>query len=547
MTAKRTRRHILVPGLPIAERYAPHKQRGGAKPAAPPSRRDHGAALKTSLSRAEADASQRRATAGIVVHGAKPGMYIEFESQPGVELNTSSLESKSKGIELVAVNDDPTDEPEPRTIQRATVFVPDGGLKHFVDRIEKYVLETPREDRERRYEDMLDRIAKLRLAEFRRLWTDAVDAYPDEDEKIWWEVWLRRHDGRELERFLEFAALRKIRIRARRLEFADRIVILVHASAKQLSVSIDVLNDLAEVRRAKELASFFVGMRADEQAEWGNELLGRTSPPGDNAPAVCILDTGVNRAHPLLGAFLASTDMHSVDPKWNLADNGGGPMFEGHGTAMAGLALWGDLTSTLASSTPVDLTHRLESVKILPPKGQNDPELYGAITAEAVSRPEVQAPGRSRCFSMAVTATAGRDRGKPTSWSAAIDALAAGRTFDPSSKGLVYLDQAAETNQRLFVLSAGNVSSLEVNHLDRSDTEEIHDPAQAWNVLTVGAFTEKTEVREASLSGWEAVAPPGELSPYSTTSVPFATPWPLKVKAQSRSAKPTNTTDPFSS
>jgi hypothetical protein len=50
-----------------------------------------------------------------------------------------------------------------------------------------------------------------------------------------------------------------------------------------------------------------------------------------------------------------------------------------------------------------------------------------------------------------------RDRGQPTSWSAAIDALAAGRTFDPATHGLVYLDDAEEAARRLFVVSAGNV------------------------------------------------------------------------------------------
>ena len=42
-------------------------------------------------------------------------------------------------------------------------------------------------------------------------------------------------------------------------------------------------------------------------------------------------------------------------------------------------------------------------MKILPPTGANDPDLYGAITAQATSRPEIQAPFRRRVFSMAIT------------------------------------------------------------------------------------------------------------------------------------------------
>ena len=146
---------------------------------------------------------------------------------------------------------------------------------------------------------------------------------------------------------------------------------------------------------------------------------------------------------------------------------------------MAGLAAYGDLAAVLASLGPVAVPHRLESVKILPPMGANRPELYGAITAQAVARPEVNNPGRPRIFSMAVTATDKRDRGQPTSWSATIDALAAGRTFDPTSQGLVYLDEADDGARRLFVLSAGNVApdQLQTDHLDRSDLEAVHDPA----------------------------------------------------------------------
>jgi hypothetical protein len=237
-----------------------------------------------------------------------------------------------------------------------------------------------------------------------------------------------------------------------------------------------------------------------------------------------VLDTGVNRGHPLLQGSLAIADCHACDPTWGAHDQ------EGHGTEMAGLALYGDLTHVLAASGPVHLRHRLESVKILPDEGENPPELYGAITAEATSRVEVEAPDRPRCFSMAITALDERDRGQPTSWSAAVDALAAGRALDATSAGLVYLDDGSDPLRRLFVLSAGNVDAmeLEVGHLNRSEADPVHDPAQAWNALTVGAFTEKTLINDSAWSGWLAVAPAGELSPWSTTGVVFAEAWPIK-------------------
>jgi hypothetical protein len=63
--------------------------------------------------------------------------------------------------------------------------------------------------------------------------------------------------------------------------------------------------------------------------------------------------------------------------------------------------------------------------------------------------------------------------------------------------------------------------------LDRSDVEAVHDPAHAWNALTVGAFTEKATLN-AAWDGWSPIASAGDLSPWSTTSVTFREVWPIK-------------------
>ncbi len=461
--------------------------------------------MKQALQSAVVDAQQRRTDAGFQVHGVVPGIYVQFESQPGVPLQLTSLEDSRKGIEVVAV-----------TFK----------VKHFLDRFDSYSKTTPKQKGEPRHEGMLDPVATLRLATLRSLWTDASEAYPQEHEAIWWEVWLRRQDGNELERLMEFAAAQQIEIAARRLMFDDRIVNLVHGTAAQLAASVDVLNDVAEVRRAKETATVFVDMGPADQGEWAKELRARIAPPSADAPAVCVLDTGVTRGHPLLDASLDASDCHSFDRAWGAHDH------DGHGTEMAGLALYGDLTPLLASTQRVVLRHRLESVKILPPRGHapNPPDLYGAVTAEAANRAEIQAPERLRTFSMSIAATDERDLGQPTSWSAAIDALAAGRSFDSSTKGLDYLDEGEDPVRRLFVLCVGNIngSALCVNHLDRSDVDPVHDPGQAWNALTVGAHTEKAVIQDSTWAGWQPVARPGDLSPWSTTGVTFAAAWPIK-------------------
>jgi hypothetical protein len=152
---------------------------------------------------------------------------------------------------------------------------------------------------------------------------------------------------------------------------------------------------------------------------------------------------------------------------------------------MAGLAVWGDLTHSLASSDPVLQTHRLESVKILPYNGGNIRRNHGSLTIEAVARPEISAPNRQRVFNMAVTAKDNRDRGKPSAWSATLDKLAC----DVDDEGLT---------PRLFIVSGGNIDDPNAwaNYPSINSTDSIHDPGQAWNILTVGAYTQKTDITE---------------------------------------------------
>ncbi|NOZ85759.1 MAG: S8 family peptidase [Deltaproteobacteria bacterium] len=529
MDTTRKHPHIIVPWQAKTESYQSYSS-GRKTKTEPPSvgRHSHGVYLQASINRAVDEARARRGLTSIEVIGAKPGVYLEFESFQGWELAIGSFENRRakdprKHIEVVAVSTEVVGQgADAEEIQYAAVIVPDGQVGHFLSQLERYARTTPKKPRERRHESVYDRVSKVRLAALRSLWTDARDVYPSsEDESIWWEVWLRRTDGEELQRFLEFASQTRLKVSPRRIQFDERIVTLVHGTARQLAASLDVINDLAELQRAKETASFFVEQSPKEQADWVKDLLERMTPPSGESPSVCILDTGVNRGHPLLEHALAPQDCHTVDPNWGSNDH------DGHGTEMAGLALYGDLVPLLAGKEPVRLGHGLESVKILPPTGQNDPELYGAVTAEAAGRVEVQSPTRRRVFSMAITSRDTRDRGKPTSWSSAIDALAAGRSFDPSTKGLVYLDDD-EPHRRLFIVCAGNVDEMEPDHLARSDTEPIHDPAQAWNALTVGAYTDKVIIQDLAWNDWEPVAQRGDLSPWSTTSVTFEKQWPFK-------------------
>ena len=438
------------------------------------------------------------------------GLQIEFESFPDIELAFESLAVERSEIELLNVRHDGD-----KTL--ASVFVPDGKLSILENKVIAYLDESNDSDKGLpRNQKLLNAICSIRVASIKSLWTDDPEVFPQfTHETLWWEVWLPVRGDRiaVVENFKMLAEGLDFRVAQGQIEFPERTVMLAYGSLEQMQRSVLILNSIAELRRAKETADFFDSLDTGEQAEWSADLKQRMTLPDDEAPYVCVLDTGVNNAHPLLEPALAHHDLHSVEPGWGTNDN------EGHGTEMAGLALLGDLTPVLDSSEPIDIRHRLESVKLLSRNHSNngEPDYHGYLTVQAVSRPEITAPFRQRVFSMAVTARDGRDRGRPSAWSAAIDRLA----VDGENQG--------ET-PRLFVISAGNIDDPNawVAYPDSNSSDGIHDPGQAWNALTVGACTNLIHITEPDTDSYQPIAPADGLSPFSTTSQTWQSHWPLK-------------------
>lgn len=510
MDESRTSRryHFVLSNTSQTEPYTPITKGGGNKKLPELDRATHGQTLLGQLSSLKSianEAKHQQQQAGIT---SGLGLQLQFSSLPDVELSIQSLSDARAGIELLNVRHD-------EHYTYATVFVPDGKLDIFERKVQEYI-----EERKGNKGQALDNkalintISEIRSAAFNELWTDDPSALPaTEQEPIWWEVWLPIFNDRmsTIHRFRSVAGQIGFGLSADELHFPERSVLLMYGTQEQIQQSMMLLNSVAELKRAKETAEFFDSLNPTERREWVDELLERTQWPLENAPRVCILDTGVNAGHPLLAESLNVDDLHTNEPAWDVADQ------NGHGTEMAGLAIWGDLTHSLASSDPVVLTHRLESVKILPHNCGNIGRHHGNLTLEAVARPEVSAPHRQRIFSMAITAKDNRDRGKPSAWSATLDRLAC----DVGGEGL---------SPRLLIVSGGNIDDFSAwdNYPLSNSTDSIHDPGQAWNILTVGAYTEKTDITEANTGCYSAIAPSGGLSPFSTTSLTWQKHWPLK-------------------
>lgn len=503
------RPHLVLQDTSKAIGFTAHSAGGGGPRGVPDlPRQQHGQAL-----RAQIEALKPTSTEVVRIQTQQGlesgfGLQIQFTSQPDVELAFESLANETQRIELLSVRQEGEH-------TYANVFVPDGKLMHFEKRVTEYLEQ--KKDKNGKALDhraLLNTIASIRAAELRALWTDDPALLPDDVAvPFWWEVWLPTRGQRQIvvEDFKKLARLAECVVNDKQVDFPERTVLLMYGSQQQFSRSVMILNCVAELRYAKETAEFFDGMTAVEQQEWSDELLQRIQMSEGDVPRICFLDTGINRGHPLLAPLMDTADLHTVEPAWGVDDTAN------HGTGLAGLAGYGDLKDALASTGPIEIAHRIESVKLVRQDGGNngDTRHHAYLFIEGVAQPEVAAPDRARVFTSAVSASDYRDRGRPSSWSSAVDKLAA----DTDGAG---------QHPRLFVLSAGNIRDPNVwaEYPASLSTNLVHDPGQAWNAITVGAFAHTTNTEgHASL---KAIAAEGGPSPFTTTSRTWDGAWPLK-------------------
>jgi subtilisin family serine protease len=448
----------------------------------------------------------------------KNGVYLEFSGSLGHELSVKSLEDRRQGIRLLNVKENL----ETKQV-KATVYVPDGKEVHFLKKVKAYGTEISKKSGNPKHNDLVSSIEDISLAMLDSFWTGKIDDMPDDEEK-WCEVWIR-YDVKNtnsaqntLNKDLAINSLIQcceelgIEVNERILIFPERIVKLIFAKKSQLVNLINICEYIAEFRSAPEQTSFFDDLSGADQQEWIEELLTRTYFTDQNI-TVCLLDTGLNSEHPLLfPAIVSPASIQSVNSAWNFDDH------DGHGTEMAGVALYYNLKEKMSDNHQVTINHKIESVKILPPRGENSPELYGAITEQAVFLSEITNPKAIRTLCMAVTApNYNTDDGSPTSWSAAIDSITSGVNGDGE--------------KRLFFISGGNVHPIELNSSPYPDVNIIHsveNPGQSWNAITVGAFSNDVRISSSDYNGCEAIADVGELSPYSSTSKLWNDKWPIK-------------------
>lgn len=505
--------HIFI-GKSEAELFKTPRTRGGQPNIPLRNRISHSDAL---LNKFDAiwEQNQQQQAAHI---STRDGTYLSFTSSVDYDLVVKSLEDLRKGIRLLNVQNIVSEDEHKQV--RATIYVPRGKESHFIDKIRQYQTQETKTGKPKNA-SLVNSIEDVSLSLLESLWTDKTELLPDDNSK-WCEVWLNVNTKEQQEReqiALFERTLERIRIEQKpnSIIFPERAVLLINANRNQLVELMAQSDLLAEFRAGQEPAGFWVNESASEQQNWVEDLLSRIDIIDSNVK-VCILDSGVNNRHQLLEPILDNANTLTVNPTWGAHDHESG---SGHGTLMAGVAGYGELERALMTNNSVILSHRLCSVKILPPpsqEGGTPKELWGDITQQGIARAEIQNPNTNLVYCMAVSSVEDIDRGRPSSWSGAIDNV----TFGNGN------------SKKLVIVSAGNMRNYHSDLQELRDypainqTSSIQNPAQSWNALTVGAYTKKVEVKDPKFSNHTPLARAGELSPHSTTSLDWEGIWPFK-------------------
>lgn len=306
---------------------------------------------------------------------------------------------------------------------------------------------------------------------------------PREREEIAWEVWLQPTSEprfREVLEILDLKARPSIRLQDVRVLSVDATREHFDRLARSAAI--------AQLRPASTLNAPLIQAPAGVQQANVLATAGRIVAATNDAPAVCLLDTGIEPAHPLLSASIDTIDTVA---------GGTGADWDGHGTQMAGVALFEDLAGDLAGRHNIRLPIRIDSVEMEGAAGSA--RLPAERLRRAVDLVE-QARDRPRTYCLAMNAPDEAIDGGASSMSSELDTLA-------------YEVDAP----RLFCVAAGNLEGMPAqgNYQALNETTGMMTPSQAWNALSIAASTDLVDVPGTH----DPVAPAGDLSPWSRTSV----------------------------
>jgi len=359
-----------------------------------------------------------------------------------------------------------------------------------------------------RNDQLISEIQSIRNVVLEDLWIGKPDRMP-KDTREWLECWfsVNNEDDDQNKGIEQLFSCMNLEYR-QTFKFNDTTVWSICANRDDLEYIMASSNDIKAFSPSVTLSGFITEENSKAQEEWAEMIQKDFKYPQEADLYLCIIDSGVNFEHPILGGIINPQDCLTVVDEWGIQDR------KNHGTLMAGTAVFGDLNDYLVKQDAIrECGYRLCSVKLLSPNYGNDKKFWPLYSQQAVSLMEIHKPEKRLIFVSAVTGDNCMEKDCNSSWACALDKI------------------AAEENGRMLLISAGNINVNDntISAYPKSNQDTcVSTPSEAWNVLTVGAYTEKVITSENK----NVVAPKFGLSPFSTTSMPWKNNKALPIKPE---------------
>ena len=485
------KKHFFL-GNNIAENhnFSPQKQGYGNSHLPQRDRATHATFVKESYKAAVAHAiacQEERERQGFPVAN---GVYVDLEMDKKLVPDSLGKQDGREGATIMKVTDK-----DDETNVDVTIFVKKDKKDWLEKKVDDYANKNTKKGKPC-HEKKIAPINNIVATDIRTLYISAAefDAIPEKGSFLY-ELWLSHSKDNSNETIKATLSQLGIEQETEPLIFDGVDVWLIKASKQQLFLLPLSLGYIENIRPYQEPS--ILTSTNPENREWSELIKGEVTYCDDAGYVIVgILDSGVNNEHELLKPSLPNERMDVAIGVQETTDK------TDHGTGMAGLVLLGDLTNiAYQRKITVDVHHALASIKIYE-KGHETPnEFYGAVIEEAVDKASKMG-ATIQC--MAITDESSYN-GIATSSSAALD------------ESIYHQGQC----DRLVLVSAGNIESNDVDHKDYIESckaNAVKSPAQAWNALTVGAYTEKAFIND---SDYKPLAALGGVSPYSCSSFPW--------------------------
>jgi hypothetical protein len=205
-------------------------------------------------------------------------------------------------------------------------------------------------------------------------------------------------------------------------------------------------------------------------------------PPADDAPAVCVIDSGIQEEHILIAPAIDAPTSHCFLP--SVATNDVGDFVEpnGHGTRVAGAVLYGE---TVAADGQPQLPFWIQNARVLDEDNGMPYELFPPELIRTVVEKYHEGPRHTRIFNHSINATSYCRVKHMSAWAAEMDLLCA--QYDIliiQAAGNLRLSRIPPHVGIIEHLIAGRPYPLYL--LEASS--RVANPAQSLQALTVGSI-----------------------------------------------------------